>query len=61
MLCYTHFKTCLATNQVVAESREQFYFVQKNLQNVARFTGPRQTCISASDQTSLYGVIPQKL
>ena len=43
------------------ESREQFYFVQKNLQNVARFTGPRQTCISASDQTSLYGVIPQKL
>lgn len=48
---------CYRLRKVVADSREQFYFFFYNkISNVARFTGPRQTCFAAGYVNTVYGV-----
>ena len=55
-------QTRLRTNQVVAGFKKMLQKVESNSATksvqVARFTGPRQTCFPTSDVTPVYGVTP---
>lgn len=59
-------QTCLATNQLVAGSKQllqkvesrQIYVVQQNLYVLFVFTGLRQTCFAISDVTPMFGLTP---
>ena len=49
---------CCRLRKVVAESRDQFYFLQQNLHMLRILSALRQSCFAASGVTSVYGVTP---